>query len=78
MSLVRFVLRGVILPLGALSAAAAIAAQGGRFSDRLDVLTHFAPLYLAGGTVTLAAAIFAHRRLVPALLGAAAVIGSWR
>lgn len=76
MSFVRFVLRGVVLPLGALSAAAAIAAQGGRFSDRLDVLTHFAPLYLAGGTVTLAAAIFAHRRLVPALLGAAAVIGS--
>ncbi len=76
MSLVRFVLRGVVLPLGALSAAAAVAAQGGRFSDRLDVLTHFAPLYLAGGALTLTAAIFAHRRLAPALLGAAAVIGS--
>lgn len=76
MSLVRFVLRGVVLPLGALSAAAAVAAQGGRFSDGLDVLTHFAPLYLAGGALTLTAAIFAHRRLAPALLGAAAVIGS--
>ena len=76
MSLVRFVLRGVILPLGALSAAAAIGAQGGRVSDRFDVLTHFAPLYLAGGALTLTAAIFAHRRLIPALLGAAAVMGS--
>lgn len=26
----------------------ALAAQGGRFSDRLDVLTHFTPIYLAG------------------------------
>lgn len=77
MSLVRFVLRGVVLPLGALSAAAAIAAQGGRFSDHLDVLTHLAPLYLVGGVVTLTAAIFAHRRRLPALLGAAAVLASF-
>ena len=76
MSFVRFVLRGVVLPLGAVSAAAAIIAQGGRFSAHLDVLTHFAPVYLAGGAVTLVAAIFAHRRLLPALLGAAAVIAS--
>lgn len=76
MSLVRFVLRGVVLPLGALSAIAAVAALGGRFSYHLDVLTHFAPLFLAGGAVTLTAAIFAHQRLVPALLGAVAVIAS--
>ncbi len=76
MSLVRFVLRGVVLPLGALSAIAALAAQGGRVSSHLDILTHFAPLYLAGGAVTLVAAMFAHRRLPPALLGAVAVIGS--
>ncbi|MBA4011539.1 MAG: endonuclease [Phenylobacterium sp.] len=76
MSLVRFVLRGIVLPIGAVSAAAAIIALGGRFSGRLDILTHFAPLYLAGGAVTLAAAIFAHRRLLPALLGAAAVVAS--
>lgn len=76
MSLVRFVLRRVVLPVGALSAAAALAAQGGRFSGHLDILTHFAPLYLAGGALTLVAAIFAHRRLAPALLGATAVIAS--
>lgn len=76
MSLVRFVLRSVVLPLGALSAVAALAAQGGRVSGHLDILTHFAPLYLAGGTLTLVAAIFAHRRLPPALLGATAVVAS--
>jgi endonuclease/exonuclease/phosphatase (EEP) superfamily protein YafD len=76
MSLVRFVLRGVVLPLGALCALAALAAQGGRFSGHLDILTHFAPIYLAGGVLTLIAAMFAHRRLIPALLGAVAVIAS--
>ncbi|WP_312165301.1 endonuclease/exonuclease/phosphatase family protein [Phenylobacterium sp.] len=76
MSPVRFALRSVVLPIGALSAVAAAAAQGGRISGHLDILTHLAPLYLAGGALTLAAAIFAHRRLPPALLGAAAVIAS--
>lgn len=41
--------RALGLVLAALVAVAALAAQGGRFSDRLDVLTHFAPIWLAGG-----------------------------
>lgn len=41
--------RALALVLAAGVAAAALAAQGGRFSDRLDILTHFAPLWLAGG-----------------------------
>lgn len=45
-------LRALALVLAALFAAVALAAQGGRFSDRLDVLTHFAPIWLAGGLAT--------------------------
>ena len=44
------------LLLGAGCLLAALAAQGGRFSTRLDVLTHFAPFWLAGGLVALACA----------------------
>lgn len=51
-------------------------ALGGRFSERLDVLTHFAPVYLAAGAVVLVAAIFAERRVVIAALGAVAVAAS--
>ena len=76
MGLLRFVLAGVILPLGVVSAAAAVLAHGGRFSERLDVLTHFAPVYLAGGVVVLIAAIFAERRLLIAGLGAVAAMAS--
>ena len=41
-------LRALALVLAALFAAPALAAQGGRFSDRLDVLTHFTPIWLGG------------------------------
>lgn len=44
-------LRALALVLAALVAVPALAAQGGRFSDRLDNLTHFAPIWLAGGLV---------------------------
>jgi endonuclease/exonuclease/phosphatase (EEP) superfamily protein YafD len=40
---------GVVLALGGLCLAAALAAQGGRFSARLDLLTHFSPFWLVGG-----------------------------
>ena len=56
MSLAGFVTRGVALPAGLACAAAAFLAQGGRFSGHLDILTHFAPLYLLGGTIVLALA----------------------
>ena len=35
-------------------ASAAVLSLGGAFSDRLDTLTHFAPLYLVGGLVAIA------------------------
>ncbi len=41
------------LMLGAACLLAALAAQGGRFSARLDLLTHFAPFWLAGALVAL-------------------------
>jgi endonuclease/exonuclease/phosphatase (EEP) superfamily protein YafD len=40
---------------------AAVAAQGGRWNDRLDLLTHFAPLWLAGGAACLLLTIFMRR-----------------
>jgi len=46
----------LVLVLGAGCLLATLAAQGGRFSTRLDVLTHFAPFWLAGGVVALACA----------------------
>ncbi|HEX5378976.1 MAG TPA: endonuclease/exonuclease/phosphatase family protein [Phenylobacterium sp.] len=73
MSLPRFVHYRIVLPVGAVSAGLALVAQGGRFNAHLDILTHFAPIYLAGGTLVLVAALFIHQRLAPALLGAAAV-----
>ena len=39
------------LVLAAVVGMLGLAAQGGRFSDRLDVLTHFAPIWLTGGVV---------------------------
>lgn len=41
--------RAAALSLAIACAAGAVLALGGAFSDRLDVFTHFAPLYLAGG-----------------------------
>lgn len=41
-------LRAFALLMAAGLSLPALAAQGGRFSDRLDVLTHFTPIWLAG------------------------------
>jgi len=49
------------LLLAAGSAAAAVAAQGGRMSSRLDILAHFAPFWLLGGIVALVLALLAPR-----------------
>lgn len=48
------VIRLLALILALASALAALAAVGGAFSNWLDVLTHFAPVYFAGGLVALA------------------------
>ena len=47
-------LGAIILLVALASAGAALLSLGGRFSDRLDVLTHFTPLYLAGGVLAVA------------------------
>jgi endonuclease/exonuclease/phosphatase (EEP) superfamily protein YafD len=49
------------------SAAAAVLSLGGAFSDRLDILTHFTPLYFAGGVLALALAVAARTGAVPAV-----------
>ncbi len=41
------------IALGLMCLAAGLAAQGGRFNVRLDILTHFAPIWLAGSVLTL-------------------------
>lgn len=45
---------GAALALAAVCLLAALAAQGGRFSPRLDLLTHFAPFLLLGALLVLA------------------------
>ncbi|UTP37977.1 endonuclease/exonuclease/phosphatase family protein [Phenylobacterium sp. LH3H17] len=72
-------LRIVATSLGALCALAAVLAQGGRWSGVLDALTHLAPLYLAGGVLVLALALFTPQRLGGtrlAILGGIAVLGA--
>lgn len=51
----------LLMSLG--SAALALLAQGGRFSVRLDVLTHFAPAYLALALLALPLSLLAARPL---------------
>jgi endonuclease/exonuclease/phosphatase (EEP) superfamily protein YafD len=46
-------LRATALVIAIASMLAAVLCLGGAVSDRLDVLTHFAPFYLAGGMVAL-------------------------
>ncbi len=55
-------LQFAIAGLALASCAAAVAAQGGRWNDRLDLLTHFAPLWLAGGVISLVAALLVMAR----------------
>jgi len=74
-AVVRFVAFG--LALGA--ALIVIAAQGGRFSDRLDVLTHFTPIWLCLGAAALVIwVIGGGRRLASPtpILGGVAILGA--
>jgi endonuclease/exonuclease/phosphatase (EEP) superfamily protein YafD len=48
------ILRAGALLLAVFAAALAVAAQGGRFSNRLDVLTHLTPLALGAAVIALA------------------------
>lgn len=54
----------ITVPLAAIAlgcAAAALAAQGGRFSVKLDVLTHFAAIYLLAGLLASVVGLFLGR-----------------
>ena len=63
-------LRALALVLAAAFAFPALLAQGGQFSDRLDVLTHFTPIWLGG--LLLALLVWAvtgrHGRTTPVLV----------
>lgn len=63
--------RVVALAMALVSAVIALAAQAGRVSDRLDVLTHLTPFWLVAALVALAIWLVAGRvgRLTPALAG---------
>jgi endonuclease/exonuclease/phosphatase (EEP) superfamily protein YafD len=64
------ILDALALALAAVCLVAAAAGQGGRFSARLDVLTHFAPFWLAGaGAAGLYGLIAASPGARPAILG---------
>jgi endonuclease/exonuclease/phosphatase (EEP) superfamily protein YafD len=71
----------ITVPLAAMSlgcAAAALAAHGGRVSVKLDVLTHFAPIYLMGGLLAVVAGLFLGRPGLAWVVapGAVAVVAS--
>jgi endonuclease/exonuclease/phosphatase (EEP) superfamily protein YafD len=70
---------GVFVAMGAVCSAAAIATQGGRFSNRLDIAAHFAPFWLAGGLAVLGFAMVSSRgpvRVILVTLGVIAVVGA--
>ncbi|HZZ69885.1 MAG TPA: endonuclease/exonuclease/phosphatase family protein, partial [Phenylobacterium sp.] len=71
----------ITVPLAAIAlgcAVAALAAHGGRVSIKLDVLTHFAPIYLLGGLLAVVVGLFLGRPGLAwvAAPGAVAVLAS--
>lgn len=77
----RFLIWLAALAIGALYAAAAVAGQLGRWSDRFDLFNHAAPLWLAGGIVVMAASFVATgwaRRLTLALGAVAVLAAGWQ
>ncbi|MGH6910066.1 MAG: endonuclease/exonuclease/phosphatase family protein, partial [Phenylobacterium sp.] len=68
-----------LLGIAAACAAAALGSQGGRWNDRLDLLTHFSLVWMAGGLVTLLAAVWlapSWRKTGAVVLALAAVISA--
>ena len=59
--------RDAALLIALASAAVALLSLGGVLSDRLDILTHFTPFYLAGGVLALALALAGGASVGPAL-----------
>jgi endonuclease/exonuclease/phosphatase (EEP) superfamily protein YafD len=69
-----FLLRFGAFLIAAAAALAVLAAHGGRFSDRLDILTHFAPMWMALGLIGLLLWALAGGRQIIALTPLAAAI----
>ena len=71
--------RASALGLAGLCAVAGLAGQVGRWDDRLDILNHFAPYWLAGAVLAAALWLALGRtgRMTPALAALAAVVWSW-
>ena len=83
MGLIRIAISRLLAALmfaqGLACAAAALVAQGGRISARADILTHFAPFWLAGGVVVVAYALMLaprHLRTVFLTLGGVGVVAA--
>ncbi|WP_296599589.1 endonuclease/exonuclease/phosphatase family protein [Phenylobacterium sp.] len=68
MDLLRLAIACLAWPLALGSLLAGVLAQGGRWSARLDVLTHFAPIWLAAGLLALGLALAGPRAGRPALM----------
>ena len=73
--LANLFLRGTALMLCLIGAVAGLACLGGAFSDRLDALTHAAPLWMACSALGLALAVFASRDDERRALAAVAAVG---
>ncbi len=79
MDLLRTAIASLVFAFGCACASAAIVAHWGRWSPRLDILSHFAPLWLLGGLAVLAAAVIAPagpNRTLNVLAGGVAVIAA--
>lgn len=57
MAILRVLVEALALLLALAAAGASLMAQGGRVSPRLDVLSHFAPIYLAAAVLALLIAL---------------------
>jgi len=75
MDLFRLCLAFVGWPLAICATVAAWLAQGGRFSARLDVLTHFAPIYIAAALLAAAIGVLAPPRAGRSALLATSALG---
>jgi endonuclease/exonuclease/phosphatase (EEP) superfamily protein YafD len=73
---VAIALRALVLTLASACALAAVAGQGGRWSDRLDALNHLTPVWLLGGLIAVALWLVLGRpgRVIPVLGAIAALV----
>lgn len=67
--------RGTALMLGLVAATVGLACLGGAFSDQLDALTHFAPLWLACGLGGMVLALVVCREAERKAVGGLALVG---